>query len=146
MRLARYRKEKIGIIFQEYQLFEELSSLENVTMPLVVTNMTIKQRHTKGLALLETVGMADRATHLPRQLSGGERQRVAVARALVHDPDIIFADEPTSNIDEKAADTVMSLFHSFKQAGKSLVVVSHSRQLSMAADTQIQMESGRIVL
>ncbi len=146
VRLARYRKEKIGIIFQEYQLFEELSSLENVTMPLVVTNMTIKQRHTKGLALLETVGMADRATHLPRQLSGGERQRVAVARALVHDPDIIFADEPTSNIDEKAADTVMSLFHSFKQAGKSLIVVSHSRQLSMAADTQIQMESGRIVL
>ena len=146
VRLARYRKEKIGIIFQEYQLFEELNSLENVTMPLVVSNMTIKQRQTKGLALLETVGMADRATHLPRQLSGGERQRVAVARALVHNPDIIFADEPTSNIDERAAETVMNLFHSFKQAGKSLIVVSHSRELSMAADTQIQMESGRIVL
>jgi len=108
VRLARYRKEKIGIIFQEYQLFEELSSLENVAMPLVVTAM-------------------------------------AVARALVHDPEIIFADEPTSNIDQKAADLVMDLFHSFKQSGKSLIVISHSKQLSMAADTRIQMESGRIV-
>ncbi len=145
VRLARYRKEKIGIIFQEYQLFEELSSLENVAMPLVVTAMTAKQRHAKAQALLETVGMAGRATHLPRQLSGGERQRVAVARALVHDPEIIFADEPTSNIDQKAADLVMDLFHSFKQSGKSLIVVSHSKQLSMAADTRIQMETGRIV-
>lgn len=146
VRLARYRKEKIGIIFQEYQLFEELNSLENVSMPLVVTPMTVTQRHAKAMALLETVGLADRAAHLPRQLSGGERQRVAVARALVHDPQIIFADEPTSNIDKKAADTVMDLFDSFKGAGKSLIVVSHSQQLSMAADTQIQMESGRIVL
>jgi putative ABC transport system ATP-binding protein len=146
VRLAHYRKEKIGIIFQEYQLFEELNSVENVSMPLVVTNMTIKQRHTKAMALLETVGMANRATHLPRQLSGGERQRVAIARALVHDPELIFADEPTSNIDKKAADTVMDLFHSFKQSGKSLIVVSHSKQLSQAADTQIQMEFGRIVL
>lgn len=85
VRLARYRKGKIGIIFQEYQLFEELNSLENVAMPLVVSNMTIKQRHAKAMTLLETVGLADRATHLPRQLSGGERQRVAVARALIHD-------------------------------------------------------------
>ena len=145
VRLANYRKNKIGIIFQEYQLFEELSSLENVSMPLVVSNMTIKQRHAKAMHLLDTVGLADRATHLPRQLSGGERQRVAVARALVRDPEIIFADEPTSNIDQKAADTVMGLFHSFKDAGKSLIVVSHSEQLSMAADIQIQMESGRIV-
>ncbi len=145
VRLARYRKGKIGIIFQEYQLFEELNSLENVAMPLVVSNMTIKQRHAKAMTLLETVGLADRATHLPRQLSGGERQRVAVARALIHDPEIIFADEPTSNIDKKAADTVMNLFHSFKHAGKSLIVVSHSERLAMAADTLIQMDSGRIV-
>lgn len=146
VRLALYRKNKIGIIFQEYQLFEELTSLENVAMPLVVTNMTAKQRHKKAMALLNTVGLTNRAAHLPRQLSGGERQRVAVARALVHDPEIIFADEPTSNIDKKAADKVMDLFHSFRNAGKSLVVVSHSEQLSMAADTLIKMESGRIVL
>jgi putative ABC transport system ATP-binding protein len=145
VRLARYRKEKIGIIFQEYQLFEELSSIENVAMPLVVSNMTIKQRYAKAMTLLKTVGLANRATHLPRQLSGGERQRVAVARALVHDPEIIFADEPTSNIDQKAADKVMDLFHSFKSSGKSLIVVSHSKELALAADTQIKMESGRIV-
>lgn len=145
VRLARYRKEKIGIIFQEYQLFEELNSLENISMPLVVSDMTTRQRHEKAMTLLETVGLADRASHLPRQLSGGERQRVAVARALVHDPEIIFADEPTSNIDQRAADMVMALFHSFQNAGKSLVVISHSTELAQVADRVIQMESGRIV-
>ena len=83
VRLARYRKKKIGIIFQEYHLFEELNSLENVAMPLVVSNMTIKQRHAQAMSLLETVGLADRATHLPRQLSGGERQRVADRKSVV---------------------------------------------------------------
>ncbi|RUM46340.1 MAG: macrolide ABC transporter ATP-binding protein [Desulfocapsa sp.] len=145
VRLAHYRKEKIGIIFQEYQLFEELTSMENVAMPLVVSCMTAKQRQEKAMNLLETVGLSHRAEHLPRQLSGGERQRVAVARALVRNPEIIFADEPTSNIDKQAADTVMELFHSFKNEGKSLIVVSHSERLAEAADTQICMESGRIV-
>ena len=145
VRLARYRKEKIGVVFQEYQLFEELSALENVCMPLVVSHLNRKSQKERAMLLLERVGLADRARHLPRQLSGGERQRVAIARALIHDPEVIFADEPTSNIDKKAADMVMDLFHSFKEQGKSLVVVSHSIELAEVADEQLHMESGRIV-
>ncbi len=145
VRLAHYRKKKIGIVFQEYQLFEELSALENVSMPLVVTNLNKKQRQERGMALLESVGLADRAPHQPRQLSGGERQRVALARALVHDPEIIFADEPTSNIDKKAADSVMKLFHSFNKRGNTLVIVSHSQELAEAAERQLYMDAGRIV-
>jgi putative ABC transport system ATP-binding protein len=145
VRLARYRKEKIGVVFQEYQLFEELSALENVCMPLVVSHLNRKSQKERGMTLLEHVGLADRALHLPRQLSGGERQRVAIARALIHDPEVIFADEPTSNIDKKAADMVMTLFHSFKEQGKSLVVVSHSLALAEVSDEQLHMEAGRLV-
>ena len=145
VRLARYRKEKIGVVFQEYQLFEELNALENVCMPLVVSQLNRKSQKERAMMLLERVGLADRAQHLPRQLSGGERQRVAIARALIHGPEVIFADEPTSNIDKKAADMVMDLFHSFKEQGKSLVVVSHSLELAEVADEQLHMESGRIV-
>ena len=146
VRLARYRKEKIGVVFQEYQLFEELNGLENVCMPLVVSHLNRKKQKERAMTLLERVGLADRAMHLPRQLSGGERQRVAIARALIHDPQVIFADEPTSNIDQKAADMVLNLFHSFKEQGKSLVVVSHSAQLAEIADEQLHMKDGRRVL
>lgn len=142
--LARYRKNKIGIVFQEYQLFEELNALENISMPLVVTSMNKRQRQEKSMTLLESVGLADRALHQPRQLSGGERQRVALARALVHNPEILFADEPTSNIDKKAADMVTTLFQTFKEQGNTLVIVSHSHELAEAAEQQLHMESGRI--
>jgi putative ABC transport system ATP-binding protein len=145
VRLARYRKEKIGVVFQEYQLFEELSGLENVCMPLVVSNLNKKEQKERAMVLLEHVGLANRAKHLPRQLSGGERQRVALARALINDPDLLFADEPTSNIDKKAADMVMDLFQTFKEKGKSLVVVSHNEQLTKAADRVLHMDSGRLV-
>jgi len=144
VRLARYRKNKIGIVFQEYQLFEELNALENISMPLVVSNMNKKQRQEKAMTLLERVGLADRALHQPRQLSGGERQRVALARALVNNPEILFADEPTSNIDKKAADMVATLFQDFKEQGKTLVVVSHSSDLAKVAEQQLYMEAGRI--
>ncbi len=145
VRLARYRKEKIGIVFQEYQLFEELSALENVCMPMIVSNLNDKSRKERAMSLLEHVGLANRARHLPRQLSGGERQRVALARALVRDPELLFADEPTSNIDKAAANMVMELFQTFKTQGKSLVVVSHSPDLAEAADTVLKMEDGGIV-
>lgn len=145
VRLANYRKEKIGIVFQEYQLFEELSALENVCMPLVVSNLNDNSRKERAMSLLKHVGLANRAQHLPRQLSGGERQRVALARALVRDPELLFADEPTSNIDNKAAAMVLELFQSFKTQGKSLVVVSHSPDLAEAADTVLKMKDGSIV-
>ena len=143
---ARYRRNRIGIVFQEYQLLEQLSALENVAMPLLVTNMKGKARRERARQLLAAVGLEARATHLPRQLSGGERQRVALARALVHDPDILFADEPTSNIDQKAARQVLDIFHGVKDRGRTLVIVSHDPQMLVPADQVLTLEDGRLVL
>jgi putative ABC transport system ATP-binding protein len=142
---AGYRKKKIGIVFQEYQLLEELNALENVAMPLVVTSMKRSEREARAQEVLNDLGLDHRIKHLPRQLSGGERQRVAIARALVQEPAIIFADEPTSNIDETSADQVFSLFDQLEAAGRTLVVVSHDPRLVERADQRINLYEGRIV-
>ncbi len=142
---ARYRKRKIGIIFQEYNLLEELSGRENVAMPLVVTNMNERKRSELAASLLAKVGLADRMDHLPRQLSGGERQRVAVARALVFDPEIIFGDEPLSNIDEDTQENMLSLFKNLLDNGKTLVIVSHDPQMIELADHVIRLSKGHLV-
>lgn len=141
---ARYRKRKIGIIFQEYNLLEELSAIENVAMPLVVTNMKSSERFERAAYLLENVGLADRIDHLPRQLSGGERQRVAVARSLVFDPQIIIGDEPLSNIDEETQDHLLSLLNGLRKDGKTLVIVSHDRKFVQLSDHVIPLTKGRL--
>jgi putative ABC transport system ATP-binding protein len=145
VRQAIYRKEKIGIVFQEYRLFEQVTAWENVAMPLVVTDMERGQRQTRALELLEQVGLEERANHLPRQLSGGERQRVALARALVHEPEILFADEPTANIDQDTANNVMELFRSIRSKGRTLVVVSHDPDMASRADKVLRMDNGRLI-
>ena len=144
VRQAQYRQQRIGIVFQEYQLVEQLTAWENVVMPLLVTNMRYRARRQKAMHLLAGVGLASRAVHLPRQLSGGERQRLALARALVHDPDILFADEPTSNIDQAAVQMVMSILHRLKDAGRTLVIVSHDPQMAEPADQLLTLENGRL--
>jgi len=144
VRQAQYRQQRIGIVFQEYQLVEQLTAWENVAMPLLVTNMRYRARRQKAMHLLASVGLASRAVHLPRQLSGGERQRLALARALVHDPDILFADEPTSNIDQAAVQMVMSILHRLKDAGRTLVIVSHDPQMAEPADQLLTLENGRL--
>lgn len=141
---ARYRKNRIGIVFQEYQLLEQLTAWENVAMPLLVTPMKAQRRYDRSLELLARVGLGKRTDHLPRQLSGGERQRVALARALVHDPDILFADEPTSNIDKTAADQVLELFFEQQRLRHTLVVVSHDPQMLEPADQVLNLENGRL--
>lgn len=141
---ARYRKKKIGIVFQEYNLFEELTSLENVAMPLVVTNMSRKKILERAKRLLDRVGLAGRVEHLPRQLSGGERQRVAIARALVYDPEIIFADEPLSNIDDEAQEEIISIFKELQGRGRSLVVISHDPKVVESSDHIIRLDGGRL--
>ncbi len=145
VRQAIYRKKKIGIVFQEYRLFEQVTAWENVAMPLVVTDMARGQRQSRAMELLEQVGLEDRANHLPRQLSGGERQRVALARALAHEPEILFADEPTANIDVDTAASVMGLFASIKSKGRTLVVVSHDPDMATRADKVLRMEKGRLI-
>ena len=141
---ARYRKNKIGIVFQEYNLFEELTSLENVAMPLVVTNMSRKKRIERAKDLLDRVGLAKRIEHLPRQLSGGERQRVAIARALVYDPEIIFADEPLSNIDDEAQGKIISIFKELQEKGRSLVVISHDPKIVERSNHVIRLQQGEL--
>ena len=142
---ARYRKERIGIVFQEYRLFEQLSAWENVALPLVVTGLSAGQRRQKASELLDRVGLGSRLGHLPRQLSGGERQRVALARSLVHDPEIILADEPTSNIDQETAFQVISIFRQLRESGHTLIVVSHDPRLAEAADQILTLDQGRLV-
>ncbi len=142
---SRYRRETIGIVFQEYQLIEHLNGWENVAMPLVVTGLGRRKRRSRAMRLLSRLGLADRAEHLPRQLSGGERQRLALARALVHDPEILFADEPTSNIDQAAAEQVLALFTELKQQGHTLVIVSHDQEVAGQADQILHLDKGHLV-
>ena len=140
-----YRRQRVGIVFQEYQLLEHLTGWENVAMPLMVTSMGRRQRKKRAMALLERLNLADRADHLPRQLSGGERQRLALARALVHDPEILFADEPTSNIDLAAARQVVDLFVELKKQGHTLVIISHDPELAQQGDQVLRLDRGRLV-
>jgi len=142
---ARYRKTTIGIVFQEYHLFEQLTGLENVAMVLVVTNLNRGQRMARAQQLLGLVGLAERGRHLPRQLSGGERQRLAIARSLAHDPEIIFADEPLSNIDEAAQVNILSIFRELLEKGKTLVIVSHDPKIADMSDQVIRLRGGRRV-
>ena len=142
---AWYRKKRAGIVFQEYQLVERMTAWENVALPMVVTAASRSQRYRRALELLDRVALADRAEHLPCQLSGGERQRVALARALIHEPDILFADEPTSNIDRQAAARVEDFFRELRAQGRLLIVVSHESALVKAADQVLELRQGRLV-
>ncbi len=142
---ARLRKKRLGIVFQEYRLIEQLTAWENVAVPLVVTPLSARRRRRRAEELLGQLGLAHRSRHLPRQLSGGERQRVALARSLVHDPEIILADEPTSNIDRETAERVIDIFGKLHKSGRTLVVVSHDERLTAAADRLLTLEGGRLV-
>jgi putative ABC transport system ATP-binding protein len=146
VRQALYRKDRIGVVFQEYQLLEQHNGLENVAMPLVVSSLPQKERESRARALLEEVGLGHRLSHLPRQLSGGERQRLALARALIRQPEIIFADEPTSNIDKATAGRIISLLKGLVEQGTTMVVVSHEPELVEAADHVLVLEEGRLVI
>lgn len=143
-RQAWYRKELIGIVFQEQHLLDQLTALENVILPLTVSNLNLKQRQARGLSLLDEVGLIGRADHRPRQLSGGERQRVALARALVRHPKVILADEPTAGLDLKAAEQVAALFENLRRRGRTLIIASHDPLLSQRADQLLTLVEGEL--
>ena len=137
---ARLRNEKMGFVFQGYFLLPELTALENVLLPAM-----IGRRTTQGEAegSLEAVGLADRMHHLPAELSGGEQQRVAIARALTNNPDIIFADEPTGNLDSKTGDAIMDLLLNLaRDRNKTLLVVTHDARLATRGDRQLHIVDG----
>jgi putative ABC transport system ATP-binding protein len=144
--LARWRGRYVGIVFQFFQLIPTLTALENVMLPLELNpRHPAAQRRALAWEALEQVGVADRAHHLPAQLSGGEQQRVALARALVHDPWLIAADEPTGNLDSTSGQQVLELLAAVHRLGKTVLLVTHDRNLAAVASHEVQLLDGRIV-
>ena len=139
--LARYRRETVGLIFQQFHLVPYLSAVENVMLSQYFHSMADKGEARNAL---ERVGMGHRLDHLPAHLSGGEQQRVCIARALINEPRLLLADEPTGNLDEKNEEAVMELFHDLHDQGMTLVVVTHDTSVGLAADRIIRLEHGRI--
>ncbi len=137
---ARVRNEKMGFVFQGYFLLPELTALENVLLPAMIGRHTSEGKAEESLA---SVGLADRMHHLPAELSGGEQQRVAIARALTNNPDIIFADEPTGNLDSKTGDVIMDLLLNLaRDRNKTLLVVTHDARLATRGDRQLHIIDG----
>lgn len=143
--LARFRNEHIGFIFQFHQLLPEFSALENVCIPAFIRKTPKKEAETRAAELLEYLGLGKRIHHKPNELSGGEQQRVAVARALINNPAIILADEPSGNLDSETADTLHQLFFKLRDAfGQTFVIVTHNEELAAMADRTLTMVDGLI--
>ena len=142
---ARIRNREIGFIFQSFNLIGDLTVYENVELPLTYRGMSAGERKQRVTAALEKVGMAHRAKHLPSQLSGGQQQRVAVARAVVGDPLILLADEPTGNLDSTNGDAVMELLRELHRNGATICMVTHDARFARHADRSIHLFDGRVV-
>ena len=144
--LARFRNEHLGFIFQFHQLLPEFTALENVCIPAFIKKTPKAKAEKKAKELLDFLGLSDRYDHKPNELSGGEQQRVAVARSLVNDPAIIFADEPSGNLDSESADKLHRLFFDLRdEFGQTFVIVTHNEQLAEMADRKLTMVDGVIV-
>jgi lipoprotein-releasing system ATP-binding protein len=141
--LAKFRNRHLGFVFQSHHLLPEFTALENVMLPALIGHVPKAQAEKKGLQLLEQLGLSGRATHRPSELSGGEQQRVAVARALINDPSVVFADEPSGNLDSSAARSLHKLFFSVREKQKvTFVIVTHNRELAEMADRTLTMKDG----
>jgi putative ABC transport system ATP-binding protein len=142
--LARVRNERIGFVFQSFELLGQLSALKNVEMPLIYSRDGWWARRKRAKNVLERVGLADRMRHKPNQLSGGEKQRVAIARALVCNPSILLADEPTGNLDSKTSEGILELFDQLHRDGQTIIIVTHEEHVARHAKRIIRMMDGRI--
>jgi lipoprotein-releasing system ATP-binding protein len=143
--LAAFRNKTIGFVFQFHHLLPEFTALENVCIPAFIGGVSRKEAEEKARKLLELMNLSDRLTHKPSALSGGEQQRVAVARALVNNPRIVLADEPSGNLDSAAARELHSLFFALRdQIGQTFIIVTHNQELARMADRTIVMKDGRI--
>lgn len=142
--LAEVRNKDIGFVFQTFNLLPRLSALENVALPLVYAGVNREDRLEKARKALESVGLGDRVMHKPNELSGGQRQRVAVARALVNNPAIILADEPTGNLDTKTSYEIMGLFEEIHKAGNTVIIVTHEQDIALHAHRIIRLRDGLV--
>ena len=142
--LADIRNREIGFVFQTFNLLPRYSALENVALPMIYAGIPREQRETRASEVLTQVGLADRMDHKPNELSGGQRQRVAVARALVMNPSIILADEPTGNLDTTTSHEVMELFSEIQQAGNTVILVTHEEDIAACAHRTVRLRDGKI--
>jgi ABC-type lipoprotein export system ATPase subunit len=141
-----YRAKHMGFVFQDFNLLPMLSAVENVELPMLVSKTSTRKARSRALELLDRVGLADRAHHRPAELSGGQRQRVTIARALTNDPAIVWADEPTGNLDSESANDVMDLLTLFnREHGQTLVIVTHALDVGKRANRIIRMQDGNII-
>ena len=142
--LARIRNRKIGFVFQSFNLLPKLSVLQNVELPMNYSGVSGRERRERAMHALKMVDMENRAKHRPLQLSGGQQQRTAIARALVNSPKIVFADEPTGNLDSHTGETILQLFHHLSQEGRTIALVTHDPEIAAFTPRRIEIRDGKI--
>lgn len=143
---TRYRRETTGFVFQQYNLVSTLTAVENVELPLLYAGVGRRERRTRALASLESVGLLARAKHLPHQMSGGEQQRAAIARAVVHRPSLLLADEPTGNVDTTTTEALLDLMLRFRaESGLTIVIVTHNPWIGERAGRLVRLRDGQVV-
>lgn len=141
---TKFRLEKLGYVFQDYALLPDLTALENVALPIMMAGANTQDAYKQATEALASMGLDHRVDNLPSQMSGGEQQRVSIARAIAHNPDILFADEPTANLDKISSDVVMEAFQQLRAKGQTIVMVTHEIDYGKMADRIIEVEDGRI--
>jgi putative ABC transport system ATP-binding protein len=142
--LARIRNEKIGFVFQFFNLLPKLSVLQNVELPMIYSGVSGRERRDRSMAALQLVGLENRSKHRPMQLSGGQQQRVAIARALVNHPKIVFADEPTGNLDSHTGEAILALFRKLSEEGRTIALVTHDPEIAAVTPRRIEIRDGKV--
>lgn len=141
----KFRLNKFGYVFQDYALLPELTALENVALPLMMQDKNRKQAYAEAGMALERVSLGHRLHNLPSQLSGGEQQRVSISRAIAHKPAVLFADEPTANLDNESSKTIMDIFVELHNEGQTIIMVTHEEEYAKLAERLIQLDDGKII-
>ena len=144
-KLSAFRGQKLGFVFQAHHLLPEFTALENAMMPALIAGTPVREARSKAEKLLTQLGLQDRLSHKPAELSGGEQQRVAIARALINDPAVVFADEPTGNLDTATKQEIHNIFFNLRDQGQTIVLVTHDENLAQMCDRCVRMQDGRFI-